>query len=509
MAELGCCSQSHGGCAGCLSAGVSRRGFLAGAGALGGLALTGAAAAKDPIRPSVIRIPLRVQPVFAYELKERKEAASWRWSAEIYTETDAREEEVRIRRELSLMKSQAGFPLEILPLVSVKDETQAAAVAAGQYDVLVMYASSRNRKVLETMAVPGRWNVMFVRHRTGHIYYMYIGALPHFFRKTTDQFGQPGMDVDDVVVDSHNDLLWRLRSFYGLKNSLGKRIVTIGPPGGWGAGGGKAPDRARERWKLDIQTCSYPDLEARIQRARQDAGLVKRCESDAAAYMQQKDVSLETGKEFVAGAFLLREIFLEILAEAQTDAITVGSCMQAILPVSKTTACLTLTLLNDDGYLAFCESDFVVIPSGILLHYIANKPVFFCNASFPYNGVVTVSHCTAPRRMDGTNLEPARILTHYESDFGAAPKIEMKRGQAVTVLNPDFAGRRWLGFGGEIEDTPFYPICRTQLEIGVKGDSNRLARELRGFHWMVSYGNYVRETGYAVKKAGVDWLALG
>jgi L-fucose isomerase-like protein len=36
----------------------------------------------------------------------------------------------------------------------------------------------------------------------------------------------------------------------------------------------------------------------------------------------------------------------------------------------------TLALLNDEGLIAFCESDFVVIPSGILLHYISGKPVF-------------------------------------------------------------------------------------------------------------------------------------
>jgi hypothetical protein len=108
--------------------------------------------------------------------------------------------------------------------------------------------------------------------------------------------------------------------------------------------------------------------------------------------------------------------------------------------------------------------------------------------------------------MDGRNLEPVRVLTHYESDYGAAPKVEMRKGQSLTVVNPDFAGRRWLGFRGEIENTPFYPICRTQLEVAVKGDVERMRRELRGFHWMVCYGDYLREVGYALKKAGVDWL---
>jgi L-fucose isomerase-like protein len=129
------------------------------------------------------------------------------------------------------------------------------------------------------------------------------------------------------------------------------------------------------------------------------------------------------------------------------------------MPISGTTACLPLTLLNGDGHLAFCESDFVAIPAGLLLRYISGKPVFLCNPSFPHDGVLTVSHCTAPRRMDGERLEPAKILTHYESDFGAAPKVEMRKGQQITVISPDFASHRWLGFEGEILDAPFYEVC--------------------------------------------------
>ena len=131
-----------------------------------------------------------------------------------------------------------------------------------------------------------------------------------------------------------------------------------------------------------------------------------------------------------------------------------------------------------------------------------------CPRAVLYSQYATPIKSTAPRRMNGKELEPARILTHYESDFGAAPKVEMHKGQQITVLNPDFAGRRWLGFEGEILDAPFYEICRTQLDVAVKGDDERLAEEIRGFHWMVAYGSYLREVGYAVKKAGLDWLRL-
>ena len=63
------------------------------------------------------------------------------------------------------------------------------------------------------------------------------------------------------------------------------------------------------------------------------------------------------------------------------------------------------------------------MPPGVLLHYIAGKPVFMHNSTFPHNGMVTCAHCTGPRRMNASRYEPARLVTHYESEYGAAPNL--------------------------------------------------------------------------------------
>ena len=83
-----------------------------------------------------------------------------------------------------------------------------------------------------------------------------------------------------------------------------------------------------------------------------------------------------------------------------------------------------------------------------------------------------------------------------------------KSGQKITVIDPDFASKRWLGFEGEIIDNPFLDICRSQIDVQINGDCETLVRETRGFHWMAGYGNYLREVGYALKKVQVDWLNL-
>ena len=310
------------------------------------------------------------------------------------------------------------------------------------------------------------------------------------------------------MVDKLDEIRWRLRALFGLKNTLNKKIVAVGGPAGWGAGGQKAPDLTRKIFKMDLRTVGYPELAELIKKARNNSELLSRCTRQAQEYLNQRGTDLQTDIEFVVNAFVLTEIFKNILEQAQTDALTVNQCMGTIMPLAQTTACLPLSLLNDAGYTAYCESDFVVIPSGILLHHISNRPVFLNDPTYPHDAVVTLAHCTAPRKMDGKNLEPAKILTHFESDYGAAPKVEMKIGQKITVINPDFDFKRWLGFEGEVIDNPFLDICRSQIDVKINGSCQTLNAQTRGFHWITCYGNYLNEVGYALKKLNIDWLNL-
>lgn len=265
---------------------------------------------------------------------------------------------------------------------------------------------------------------------------------------------------------------------------------------------------AKELWKMDLVDYPYKELAPRLKAARQNEALVAACRESARQYLKGHGVSLHTTRQFVENAFVLTEVFKDVLDEHQTEAFTINSCMGTIMPMSETTACLPLSLLNDSGYQAFCESDFVVIPSGVLLHGISGLPVFLNDPTYPHGDIVTLAHCTAPRRMDGKHDERVKIMTHFESDYGAAPKVEMKIGQRCTTLVPDFASQRWLGFAGSIAANPFLDICRSQIDMRIHGDPQALMQDMKGFHWMTSYGVYLRECQYALGKVGVEFHNL-
>jgi len=461
--------------------------------------------AAPRVKPLRSTKTLTIQPVLSCTVAKRQEMTSWRSWGGLHTEEDIAAEMKKIELELAEMKGKAEFPMEIRPLAKSMSEADAKPLADGDADVMLIYGADGP---LEPLISDKRHNLVFVRHKSGPVYLWYEIVSPRLIRKTVDEFGQPGLLPEDVVVDDYGDVLWRLRALYGLKNTVGSKIVCIGGASGWGAGGQKAPQACRDIWKMDLKDFPYSELEKRILAANNDAARIKRAVEDTAEYLNDPGVKLDTGREYVERAFLLAQVFEEILAEEQTQNITINNCMSTIMPMSKTTACLTLSLINDAGALAFCESDFVVIPSGILLHHISQLPVFLNDPTYPHHGQITLAHCTAPRRNDGNRLDDVLLVTHFESDFGAAPKVAMKIGQKVTVIDPDFNNKRWIGFTGEVLDNPFMDICRSQVDVSIEGDWKLLAHDMAGFHWMLCYGDHLKEFGYALRKTGIGWLNL-
>jgi len=506
-------------CCNCNQTNINRREFIqvSALGAAGtSLVLSPQASATniswDPDKPMLqTGKKLIVQPVLIYQIYQKRPQTSWRPWGGLHTMQDVAGEEKRISRELENLSANPDFPLQILPLKKINSAAEAGKLReANNYDVPVVYAASGDTQILESCFSESRNNIIFLRHRSGPIYLWYEIIHNRFLRKGgggyhLDSFRNPaGMDIFDIVVDDTQELLYKLRALYGIKNFIGKRIVALGGSSGWCFP--EAPDISGDKFKIDIIKVNYDDLEKRIKNARANSKSISDAEKWTDKYLSLPETTLHTDKQFVVNAFLLYNIFKELLQENDADAFTIRNCMSTVIPIAETTACLPLSLLNDEGLLAFCESDFNVIPSGILLHYISGKPVFLNDPTYPHNGMVTCAHCTAPRRMDGENYALAKVVTHFESDYGATPKVELPIGTLVTMVCPDGGQKEWLGFTGTIDDNPFYDICRSQYDIHIQGDWKKLLKDHRGFHWMMACGDYTREMEYACPKIGINWV---
>ncbi len=484
-------------------------------GALGAVTLPGLTWASlnelpfaDEFAPD--RKPLIVKPVFTYEVPRRRPQTSWRNWGGIQTEEDAAREIDRIETELKALKENADFPLDIRSVSSVRETSDINKIGGTtDVDLFLVYAAGGGMDRFDILKRNSKNMIIFCRHRSGPSYLWYEIISPRYLRQHTDKLAVKGFDEGDVVIDSQEELLWRMRALTGVKNTVGSRILAIGGPGAWAQPLEPTMKVVREKYQLDVVDVSYEELASLIKEARKDNLAVERARKRASGYLRIEQTSLETREEFVQNCFILEDIFIKLMQKFDCRALTINNCMGTIMPLCESTACLTLSLLNDNGYLAFCESDFVVVPAGMLMANISGKPAFLNDPTYPHENLITLAHCTAPRRMDGKKQEPARILTHFESDYGAAPKVEMKIGQTVTNVMPDFAFEKNVGLLGKIVDNPMFDICRSQIDIRFECDSRLVAEKMPGFHWITVYGDYMKETEYAMKKIGIGFENLG
>jgi hypothetical protein len=451
---------------------------------------------------------LKVQPVLMYTVSHYRKQHSFKSWGGIQDDSAADQEVRRITQELRALIRESDFPVEMLPVVKVKTVEEAEKAKQRDHDVVIVYPARGGGDLLRACVSKARDTLIFARKRSGPVYYWYEALSVRYLqteKETTEDARAQGkyVHVDDVVIDEIEELKWRLQALCAVKNFLGTKIVTLGGP--WGKYSPEAPDIARNRFGMEIIDVSYDDLAKRIKSAQADKRLRQKSKAWAKRYMAIPKTTLKTDMAFVENCFLLYWIFKDLMLEHHTNAFTIRDCMATIMPMSETTACLTLGLLNDEGYMAFCESDFVIIPPGVLLRYISRKPVFLHNSTFPHQGEVTCAHCIGPRRMNGLDYDPTEITTHYESEYGAAPKVNMPVGQELTFIDPEYSSGRWLGFKGEVIRNPYYEICRSQQDVRIIGDWKKLKSEVRDSHWVNVYGDYLQEAAYAARKLGLTW----
>ncbi|KPK71737.1 MAG: hypothetical protein AMJ84_05700 [Acidithiobacillales bacterium SM23_46] len=443
---------------------------------------------------------MRIKPVLTYNIEKRREKTSWRSYGALQDLETVNEEARIIDEELKRLGSQAEFPIEILPVALVDTDQKAEEAASTDCDVLLVYAAGGWQ--VYKLAASKTPNIMFLRHRSGHHYLWYEIAHWRLLRKNGDTFEEPNMDVGAIVVDDYGEVLWRLRALYGLKNAKGTKLLAIGGLAAYSKPGQElGPAHAKDVWNYQLEIVSEKEFGKRLEKARADQSAVEAVERQTKELLAQPNVTVMTDRKFVFNSYMALHVVKELMKETGATNFGFANCMgHSVISMLDTPPCLVLSLANDEGYTAYCHTDLTHTLPGVLLRWIAAKPTFVCNSHFPHDGIFTVAHCASPRKMSGKDYEPTKIMTHFESEYGAATKVEYTRGQTVTVIIPNLRCTKWQGFRGKILDAPSHPACRSQMDIEIDGNWRKLLASMEGFHTQVCYGDYLREVGYALKK---------
>jgi len=468
----------------------------------------GAASEAISGRPFPRGTTLRVRPVIlALALhdslpKPNTRTRSWRAYGGIQTPADLQKEVQRLERDMDELAAKSDFPVEFLPMATVRNLAEAQQVAAADQDVVLIFgASGYDGRRLSSVIASKSPGIYFVRHRTEPHYAGHTTIGRYILRHDTDASVDPNLDAEDVVVDEYGEILWRLRAIYGLKNAEGTKMLAIGGLRHYSRLGQQhAPRHAQDVWGYGVEVISLEDFGKRLAAARADQAVVDAAQQQTAALLAQPNVTLRTDRKFVFNSFLALRVAKELMKEKGATNFGFAGCMgNSVIGMLDTPPCLVLALANDEGYTAYCHTDLIHTMPGVLLRWIASQPAFVANSHFPHDRIYTVAHCAAPRKMNGKDYEPTDVVTHYESDYGAATKVHYAKGQTVTVIIPAHNCSKWQGFRGKILDAPSRPACRSQMDIEVDGDWKKLENQV-GYHVLVSYGDWLREVGYALGK---------
>ena len=427
----------------------------------------------DPDQPPIVTgRPLRVQPVLAHDVMAPREKTSWRSWGDIVNEQAAAEEMRRIAGGIERSGGQGGLPAGVLAHGQGDDRRAGGAISRKAISTWSCCTPPRTPGCSAPAVPPIRSATRSSSSGTSRA--PPITATSAWERATsrcprpscgnaTAPTTTAAVTLDDVVVDDYDEVLWRLAG--PLRPEELHWAADAGPGRALGKWDPAPPMSPAQRYKLDIVPIEYKELAVPAGRdpgGWEAPGAVRRLDRSLPGHAGHEAGNEEGVRP--AGVRRLHRV-PAVVAGVQGPAITVASCMGTIFGVANTAACMPLSWLNDEGYIAFCESDFVVMPPGILLHYITGKPVFMHNSTFPHKAMVTCAHCTAPRRMDGKQLragadhDPLRVRFRGRAQGRNADRAGGLRRSARNTRSPDGSASR--GSSATTPATPSAAASRT------------------------------------------------
>lgn len=159
----------------------------------------------------------------------------------------------------------------------------------------------------------------------------------------------------------------------------------------------------------------------------------------------------------------------------------------------KTTACLALSILNDQGITCGCEGDIPALWSMILSREICGTVSFMANPSSidKESGCIDFAHCTIPLSM---GLK-THFTTHYESNSGIGIQSLMPEGEYTIFKNGNrFLDRLYCYKGEIVKNTNIKERCRTQVRFKFENTNeiDIFSHQYIGNHTIIIPGNHTK-----------------
>jgi len=274
-----------------------------------------------------------------------------------------------------------------------------------------------------------------------------------------------------------------------------QRVGVVGTPSSWLIASGVDYPRLQQRWGVAVEEIDLCEVVDAFRSISPDAQ-----ETLASDLERQAERSVEPTHADLIEALRLYQAVKSVVKNHNLNAFTLN-CFD-LIPLTKTTGCIALALLNQEGIPAGCEGDMQTLLTMLLAQTATGQPTFMANPSTIVNHQtheIILAHCTiAPSMTDRFVLR-----SHFESLSGVAIEGHL-RPAPITLLK--CGGRDMANYfltEGRLIKTDDHPQrCRTQMHLQLDAPLDYFLHQSIGNHHVLLRGHQAKLLRPALEMLG-------
>ncbi|MBR5725581.1 MAG: fucose isomerase [Muribaculaceae bacterium] len=266
----------------------------------------------------------------------------------------------------------------------------------------------------------------------------------------------------------------------------GKRVGVIGKPSGWLIASNVDYAAMRERWGVEMVDVPLDEVVKGYEAITDDQV------QDITDEFISKAVGVkEPSRDEVVKAMRLYRSVKAIVERYRLDAFTLN-CFD-LIPTTRTTGCVALALLNQEGIPAGCEGDEQTLLTMLAVQAATGEMTFMANPSKILDNAaheMVFAHCTIAPAMTDRYI----VRNHYESLSGVAVEgIFDPMDMTVVKCGGKGMERFFISKAQLLECTTNPNMCRTQLHLRLDEPLDYFLERSIGNHHVIVRGNHVEK----------------
>ncbi|MEW6335777.1 MAG: hypothetical protein AB1625_00115 [Acidobacteriota bacterium] len=282
------------------------------------------------------------------------------------------------------------------------------------------------------------------------------------------------------------DALSRLARHLEVRGRLrAARLGRIGAPSDWLVASTPEPATVAATWGPTVVDVPLDEVVEALRGCdpREVAAIREAFVSDAREVREPSPADLDAA---AAVAAALRRV----VRRHRLNACAVR-CFDLVVD-RRTTGCLGLSWLLDEGVVAGCEGDVPATLTMLWLRLVTGEPAFMANPQDldPRANTLDLAHCTIARRM----VSSYTLRSHFESSLGVGIAATLAPGPATLAriggadLRDAFVSDGEIVGGGDSERR-----CRTQVTVRLESPVSELLARPAGNHHVLARGHWAAE----------------